>query len=166
MLRVLKHESVRRSGIEPDVEDVIDFLPPVVCELAEETLARAGFVPGVGAFLFEGLDDADVYVGNVQNLDRTVRLVLDEEYDGRTPGALARDHPVGAALDHSGDAVLALRWYPAGRLDCGQRAVAQRVGMPGDVHSPGLVRGVSDPPIHRNEPLRRVAKDHRLLRAP
>src|SRR6266566_2888642 len=139
MLRVLKHESVRRSGIEPDVKDVIDFLPPVVCELAEETLARAGFVPGVGAFLFEGLDDADIYVGIVQNLDRTVRLFLDEEYDRHTPGALARDHPVGAALDHSGDAVLALRWYPAGRLDRGKRTMAQCIAMPIDVL------------VHRNE---------------
>ena len=54
MLRVLKYKCVRRSGIEPDVEDVVDFLPAIVCELAEETLARTGFVPGVGAFLLEG----------------------------------------------------------------------------------------------------------------
>src|SRR5437588_5678349 len=166
MLRVLKHESVRRSGIEPDVEDVIDFLPAIVCELAEETLARAGFVPGIGALLLERFDDADIHVRIAENLDRTVRLFLDEERNRHTPGALARDHPIGATLNHSGDAVLTLRWHPAGRLDRGKRAVAQRVAMPIDVHSPGLVRGVSDPPIHRNEPLRRVAKDHRLLRAP
>src|SRR5205823_5945896 len=152
MLRVLKYKRVGRSGIEPDVEDVIDFLPAVRCELAEETLARTGLVPGIGAFLFEGLDDADIDVGIAENLDRTVGLFLDEERDRHTPGALARDHPVGATLDHSGDAVLALRWHPAGRLDRGKRTMAQCIAMPIDVL------------VHRNEPLRRVAKDHRLLR--
>ncbi len=33
----------------------------------------------------------------------------------------------GLALDHAGDAVLALRRHPAGDLDRGERAVAQRI---------------------------------------
>ncbi len=60
MLGVLQHEGVRRAGVEPDVENVVDLLPGVVGELAEEALARAGRVPGVGAFGLEGLDDAHV----------------------------------------------------------------------------------------------------------
>src|SRR4029079_14331674 len=49
MLGVLQHESVRRPCVEPDVEDVVYFLPTVVRELAEKALARAGGIPGVGA---------------------------------------------------------------------------------------------------------------------
>ena len=89
VLRVLKYKGMGRSGIEPDVENVVDFLPAIACELAEETLARAWFVPGVGAFLLEGLDDADIYVGIAEDVDRTVGVFLDEERDRHTPGALA-----------------------------------------------------------------------------
>ncbi len=107
MNRVFKHEGVRRAGIEPDVENVVDFLPAVIGELAEETFARARLVPGVGAFGLEGLDDADLDFGILQDLDRAVRLFLDEHRDRHAPGALARDHPIGPRLDHAGDAVLA-----------------------------------------------------------
>ena len=58
MHRVLQHEGVRRAGVEPDVENVVDLLPGVVGDLAEKALARAGGVPGIGALGLEGLDDA------------------------------------------------------------------------------------------------------------
>ena len=51
--RVFEHESVRRAGIEPDVENVVDLLPVLVGARAEETLAGALRIPGVGAFLLE-----------------------------------------------------------------------------------------------------------------
>ena len=73
MARVFEHEGMRRAGIEPDVENVVDLLPAVIGELAEETLARAGLVPGVGALLLEGLDDADIDLGIVEEFDRAVR---------------------------------------------------------------------------------------------
>ncbi len=73
MLRVLQHEGVGRAGIEPDVENVVDLLPALRGARAEETLARAGRVPGVGAFLVERLDDAVIDVRIVQDLDRAVR---------------------------------------------------------------------------------------------
>ena len=90
----------------------------------------------------------------VEDLDRAVALLPDEHRDRHAPGALARDHPVGAAVDHAGDAVLARGRDPLGVVDRFQRAIAQGVV---------LARNVL---IHRNEPLRRVAEDHRLLRAP
>src|SRR5262249_53222865 len=62
--------------------------------------------------------------------------------------------PIRPALDHAGDAVLALRGNPAGHLDRRQRPMAQRVATTLDVL------------VHGDEPLRRVAEDHRLLRAP
>ena len=124
MLRVFKHEGVRRAGIEPDVENVVDLLPALIGELAEEALARAGLVPGIGAFVFERLDDADIDFGIVEDVDRTVRLFFDEHRDRHAPGALPRDHPIGAALDHAIDAVLSLRRHPARRLDGLERPMA------------------------------------------
>ena len=64
--RIFQHEGVRRAGIEPDVENVVDFLPALIGELAEETLARARRVPGIGALVLEGLDDADIDLGILQ----------------------------------------------------------------------------------------------------
>ena len=60
----------------------------------------------------------------------------------------------GRLLDHAGDAVLALRRHPAVTAIASQRAGAQRVAALGDVL------------VHRDEPLRRVAEDDRLLRTP
>ena len=86
-------------------------------------------------------------------------LLADEHRDRHAPGALARDHPVGLAVDHAVDAVLARRRHPLRDRDRVQRAGAQRVA--------GFrLAIVGDVLVHRDEPLRRVAEDHRLLRAP
>src|SRR5664280_772291 len=154
MDRVFQHEGVGGPRVEPDVENVVDLFPTLFCALAEKARGGARLVPGVGALFLEGLDDADLDLGVLQDVDRAVRLFLDEHRDRHAPGALARDHPVGARLDHAGDAVLALLRHPARHLDGVQRAGAQRIAALRDVF------------IHRNEPLRRVAEDDRLLRAP
>src|SRR5580704_8264083 len=106
--RVFENEGVRRAGIEPDVENVVDLLPAVIAELAEKSLARAWCIPGVRTLFLERLDDAEIDLRIVENIDRAVRLFLDEHRDRHAPGALARDHPIRAALDHAVDAVLAL----------------------------------------------------------
>ena len=65
---------------------------------------------------------------SLQDLDRAVADFAHEDRDRHAPGALARDHPVGAALDHAGDAVLALRRDPARLLDrreCAMRAACR-----------------------------------------
>jgi hypothetical protein len=69
VLRILQHESVRGAGVEPDVENIVDLLPGIVGELAEEALARACLVPGIGALLLEGLNDAQLDLGVLQNFD-------------------------------------------------------------------------------------------------
>ena len=74
MLGVFQHEGMRRAGIEPDVENVVDLLPALVGELAEKALARARRVPGVGALFLERIDDAHIHVGIVEHFDRAVRL--------------------------------------------------------------------------------------------
>ena len=63
---VFEHEGMGRAVIEPDVADVVDLFPAVARQLAEKTLARAGRVPGVGAFLLEGLDDTQFNLGILQ----------------------------------------------------------------------------------------------------
>src|SRR5262249_22106561 len=145
--------------IEPDVEDVVDLLPALAGAGREEALARALLVPGVGALLREGFDDAVVDLLVLQDLDRAVALLSHEHRDRHAPGALARHHPLRLALAHPGDAVLPRGRHPAGRPDGGERARAQRVA--------GARNAIlHDVLVHRDEPLRRVAEDHRLLRAP
>src|SRR5450759_5249379 len=154
MHRVLQHEGVRGAGIEPDVENVVDFFPAFLGALAEKARGGARLVPGVGALFLEGLDDADLDLGVLQDVDRAVRLLFDEYGNRNAPGALARDHPVGPRLDHAGDPVLALLGNPAGDFDGVQRAGTQSVAALRDVF------------IHRDEPLRRIAEDDRLFRTP
>ena len=127
VLAVFQHEGVGRAGIEPDVADVVDLLPVLVGAGAEEALARAVHVPGVGAFLHEGFGDALVDDFVLQDLGRAVALLAHEHRDRHAPGALARDHPVGPAGDHAVDAVLAGRRHPLRHRDRVQRAGAQRV---------------------------------------
>src|SRR4051794_18932203 len=125
MARVFEREGVRRARIEPDIENIVDLLPRLVREAAEETLARAGRVPSVGALGLERIADALVHRLVLQDFDRAVALLAHEHRDRHAPGALARDDPVGTVFDHPIDAVLALRWDPAGLLDGFERAVAQ-----------------------------------------
>ena len=89
------------------------FCQPSLASLPRKRSRAPGCVPGVGALLLEGLDDADIDLGIVEDVDRAVRLLLDEHRDRHAPGALARDHPVGPALDHAVDAVLALPPAPS-----------------------------------------------------
>ena len=58
---------------------------------------RAGGVPGVGAFLLEGVGDALVDALVLEDFDRAVVVLAHEHGDRHAPGALARDHPVGLA---------------------------------------------------------------------
>ena len=162
----LEHEGVGRAGVEPNIEDVVDLLPlcRVVDEAAEEALARAWFEPSVSAFFGEGfahsLDERfrpGIFLAR-HDIVKALRARIDiaEHGDGHAPGALARHHPVRLGVDHAADAVLALRRHPARLADGGKGAMAQRVG--GSIHI--------DCAVHGDEPLRRVAEDHRLLRAP
>ena len=80
-------------------------------------------------------------------------MLVGKDADRHAPGALAGKHPVRAVLDHGAQAVLAGGGHEAGLVDGRQRARAQR-------------RAVAEVLVHVDEPLRRVAEDHRLLRAP
>ncbi len=112
-----------------------------------------GLEPGVGALFLEGL--ADALVDRLVLEDVVGRLVV-EHGDRHAPGALAAQHPIGAIGDHGAQAVLAGGRVELRRIDGSERAGAQRVAgfLPVDVA------------VHVDEPLRRVAEDDRLLRAP
>ncbi len=84
---------------------------------------------------------------------RMLALLIGKDGDRHAPGALARENPVRALLDHGAQPVLAGGGHEAGRVDGAQRARAQR-------------RAVAEFLVHVDEPLRRVAEDDRLLRAP
>src|SRR6202030_2920560 len=85
VLGVFQHKGMRRAGIEPDIENVVDLLPAFIAALAEETLARARRIPGIGALLREGIDDTGIDIRIVENLDRTVGILLDEDRDRHAP---------------------------------------------------------------------------------
>src|SRR5207237_2509894 len=94
VLAILQNESMRRSGIEPDVEDVVDLLPVLARARTEKALAGAVAVPGIGAFVHEGLADALIDRFVLQDIGGAVALLADEHGDWHAPGALARNHPV------------------------------------------------------------------------
>ncbi|MGX0965828.1 hypothetical protein AB7M63_006277 [Bradyrhizobium japonicum] len=135
------------------------FLQSSLARDPRKAFAGAVHVPGVGAFFHEGFGDALVDDLVLQDLGRAVALLAHEHGDRHAPGALARDHPVRTIGDHAVDAVLARRRHPLRDRDRVQRAGAQRVALL-------RMAVIADVLVHRDEPLRRVAEDHRLLRAP
>src|SRR5689334_5649294 len=117
--------------------------------VAEEALLGAFVEPCVGTFGVESIEDALVDGLVLQDF----ALFIDEDADRHTPGALTRQNPIRALLDHGTQAVLAGSGYEARIVDRLQRAAAQR-------------RAIGKVLVHVDEPLRRVAEDDRLLGAP
>jgi hypothetical protein len=108
--------------------------------------------------LGEGLGNGVVHVFVAQDVafDEGVMIALGHEHADRyAPGALARDDPVGPVRDHAVDAVLARLRHPLGGADFVERDSAQRA-----------VGAACEGLVHGDEPLRRIAEDDRLLRAP
>jgi len=145
----VQREGVGRTGVEPDVQDVFDLFIPGRVMRAQEVAVRRG-EPDVGAVFGDGLDDPGVHLGVVQGL---AGLFVDEHGERRAPGALAADQPVGPALDHRADAVLAGDGMEGGGVDGVQRRLTQGVAA---------LQGL----IHADEPLGRIAEDDRRLGAP
>ncbi len=107
----------------------------------------------------EGLGDAGVDGGVAQDLHAAVVAAFHEAGQRHAPGALARQHPVGPRLDHRVQPVAPVLRRPGHQLvDRGQRAFADRRAVGVEAVAERLVDG--------DEPLRRVAVDHRRLRAP
>src|SRR3546814_4132524 len=81
---VLQRECVRRARVEPDVENVADLRPAFAGARSEEAFTRTLRKPGIGAFLFEGFEDAGIDRFVLQYL----ALLIDEDADRDAPGAL------------------------------------------------------------------------------
>ena len=150
-LRVVElHAFVARSGIEPDIEDV---LLPLEVAAAARRAAHAGrqevgqvpLVPGVRPMLLEQLGGA---LDN-RRVERrfTARHALQGGYR-HAPRALARDAPVGPCRQHVADPLLAPGREP---LDLGH-------GIQGALPQLAFV--------HRDEPLGGGQEDDRAVAAP
>ena len=112
--------------------------------------------PGVGAFLLEGLHDAVVDGLVLQH----IAVLVGEDAIG-TPQARWRDSTQsGRSSIMARRRGLARRRHEAGGVDRGKSARAQRVTVSAVAVVPSAVL------VHVDEPLRRVAEDHRLLRPP
>ena len=141
----LQREAVARAGIEPDVQDIGDLLViGGIAVFAQKAFGRA-LEPGVRALFLDGLDDALQHRLVAQRL---AGLLVDEHRDRHPPGALARDAPVGPRGNHAFEPVTPRLGVERGARDRVERLLPQSVLR------------------HSDEPLRRVAEDQRLLRAP
>ena len=100
--------------VEPHVENIAHLLPigGRLHEAIEEALRRALREPGIRALGLECIEDTLLQFLGAFELgagDHLARFLMDEHRDRHAPGALPRDHPIGALLDHAADAVAALR---------------------------------------------------------
>ena len=109
------------------------------------------FVPGVRAFFFEPFDDI-AKCGVIVELFATA--LAEEDDDGHTPKALARDAPVRAFFDHFVNAVFAPTRNPFDVMDLSEGFRTQRFFAVGRNR------------VHADEPLLGRAKDHWIVAAP
>src|SRR5690606_24231628 len=94
---VFQRECVRRSRIKPDIENVAHPMPALLVMVrSEEPLLGALSEPGIGAFLLKGRENAGIDGLVLKNL----AMIIGENADRHSPGALARQDPVGAVFNH------------------------------------------------------------------
>src|SRR6185369_6641502 len=104
-MAAFQHEHMGRATVEPDVEDVGYHLIVGGLIRVPQIFLRPRLFPGVDALGLDRGDDPRIDLMVDQQL---AGLALDKYCDRNAPGALAAEHPVGAALDHRSDAVAAL----------------------------------------------------------
>src|SRR5882724_511519 len=150
-----EHCQIRRTGIKPDVQDVV-FLTPFrraagALRSGRQQFFRCVLIPGVGPFFFEPLHDIAKRAKVFEALAATLAV---ENDDRDAPEALARDVPVWALLDHFVHAVFAPRGEPFHLMNFFEGFLAERFLF--------SMRGL----VHFDEPLLGGAKDHRIVAAP
>src|SRR5260221_13707556 len=109
------------------------------------------FVPRVGAFFFEPLDDVAQCFEVFKALAATFAVKND---DRRAPEALARDAPIGAMLDHFVHAIFAPGRNPFHAVDLFESFLPESFRFP--------ISGC----IHFDEPLLGGAKDDGIVATP
>ena len=133
------------AGVEPDVEDVVQFF--VVDEVGgrDEIFQRQG-EPCFDAVFF---DDGGGFVHDVEDVRvQFARFFVLDEAERHAPVALAGDAPIGAVGNHVGEAAASPFGGEAHVLQAIQRGLAQ-AGF-----------------VHADEPLRGGAVDGRAVVAP
>ena len=147
---VPEHGEMRHARFEPDVDDILLFFKPRAAAVRTVEARRQIRLdridpPRTGADLGEALRHVarDVRIEN-----RFVARGADDRGNRRAPDALARDAPLGMVLDHLALTHAAPLRHVVDAVDGFDRARAQPVL------------------IHRDEPLRGGAEDHRVVAAP
>ena len=157
MPRILQREGVRRAGVEPDIEDVVDLLPGSFARLPRK---RSRAPSAYQASAPSASKASPMRLLTVSSF----RISTEPSRFSRTNTAIGTPQARWREITQSGFASImpVMRFSPCG----GTHLVAL---MPASARcaqaSPCRPRQV-DRLVHRDEPLRRVAEDHRLLRAP
>ncbi len=147
---VPEHRGVRDARLEPDVDDV-GLLGERRARATRadgpggDEVARVTAPPGIGPLLAE---DRRHQIETRRVEQRLPAAVALQRGDRHSPRALARDAPVRTMGEHVGHALLAPCRYPPHRTDRLEAGVTQAGA------------------VHRDEPLHRGAKNHRILAPP
>src|SRR5690606_11087701 len=115
---IFQRESMRRTRIEPDVQDIAYLRPAFIGAAAEEPLARTFGKPRIGAFCLERFKDA--LVDGI--ILKDVAFLIHENADRHAPRPLARKYPVRPAFDHRAQTRLTRRWHKTSVVNGFQRA--------------------------------------------
>ena len=153
-LRPAHHGLMRRAGIEPHVERILDL--DVLLRLRAQQNLRIQGLPGFDAALLHPLGHLFEQIQGVRM--QRAGFFVDEKGHGHAPLALARQGPVGAVGDHAVQARLAPVRVEARVVDATQGGRAQGFGGRHAVEARRLV--------HAGEPLRAGAIDDGRLVAP
>ena len=116
-----KHRDMRAAGIDPHIKRVAALLH-ARGQAKKRREFRIGFLePDVGAFAVEEIRHL---VGEFGGEDGLV-VLIEENRQWHTPGALTRDAPIRPRLDSAVDAVAAPRGQPFDLVDFPQRFATQ-----------------------------------------
>src|SRR6185437_3090156 len=129
-----QHGKLARSGIEPDVENIVLFAEGRAAALRAARLGTGQFLgallePDVGCFFGEQLHHA---IENPAVDQRLLALLAIKRENRHAPDALARDAPVRARGNHIRDTLAAPIRIPFHSPDRLQRALAQIVALHAD----------------------------------
>ena len=149
-----KHKCMRATRIEPHIQNVGDALIIGQSIIAAEIRLRTFIAPAINAIFANARNDACVHGGVAEIL---AGLAIHKKRDRHAPCALARQHPIGAAFDHRGDAVLALFGHPAGFRNRSHRFFTQRAIDGGFVHRHKPLRGATVNDLRLRPPAMRIA---------
>src|SRR5690348_14590923 len=150
---------MRRSRVEPDIQDVCFFAPFCTAATASRPFGQQFLgrmrVPGVRAFLFE---PADHLPQRVKILEPLAALIAIEDHEGHAPYALPRNAPIGAMRNHLVNAFLSPFGRPLHFRNLIQGKLPESLGF----GSRNRITAV----VELDKPLFGGPEDHRIVAAP